>query len=67
MKEMMEGNEKESGKRKGERNEGAIDDTSLDLRQSDDQNWSEKEAKFIYEMRFLCRYQYPEFSSKSKR
>ena len=51
--------EKERGKRKGERNRGAIDDTSLDLRQSDDQNSSEKEAKFIYAMRALCRYQDP--------
>ena len=32
---------RKEGKRKGERNGGAIDETSLDLRQSNDQNSSE--------------------------
>ena len=63
----MEGKEKESGKRKGERNEGSIDDPSLDLRKSDDQNSSEQDAKFIYATRASCRYQYLKFSSNYKR
>ena len=58
---------KESGKRKGERNGGAIGDISLDLRQIDDQNSSEQKAKFIYGTRASCRYQDPEFLSNSKR
>ena len=45
MKENMEGKENERGKRKGERNEGAINDTSLDVRQNDDQNSSKQEGK----------------------
>ena len=67
MKEKMGEKEEERGKRNGERSEGAIGDTSLDLRQSDDQNSSEQEAKFIYATRASCRYQDPEFSSNSKR
>ena len=38
MKERWEGRKMREGKRKGERKGGAINDTSLDLRQSDDQN-----------------------------
>ena len=67
MKEKGKEREKERGKRKGERNGGLINDISLDLRQSDDQNSSEQETKFIYTTRALCRYQDPEFSSNSKR
>ena len=67
MKEKEEIKEKERGKRKKERNRGAIGDTSLDLQQSDDQNSSEQEEKFIYTTRASCRYQNPEFSSNSKR
>ena len=67
MKERGKGRKKERGKRKGERNEGTIDDTSLDLLQSDNQNSSEQEAKFIYATRALCRYQDREFLSNSKR
>ena len=55
------------GKREWERNGGAIGDISLDLRQSDDQNSSEQETKFIYATRALYRYQDPEFLSDSKR
>ena len=62
----MERKEKKRGKIKGERNGGAIDATSLDIRQSDDQNSSEQEAKFIYATRASCRYQDLEFSSNSK-
>ena len=58
MKEREKGEgKKERGKRKGERNEGAIGDTSLYLRQRDGQNSLEQEAKFIYATRALCRYQ----------
>ena len=67
MKQRRKERKKERGKRKGERNGGAIDNTSLDLRQSDDQNSSEQEEKFIYATRASCRYQDPEFSSNSKR
>ena len=45
MKGNIEGKENERGKRKGERNEGAINDTSLDVRQRDDQNSSKQEGK----------------------
>ena len=67
MKERGEERKRKEGKRKGERNRGVIDDISLDLRQSDDQNSSEQEAKFIYAMRASCRYQDSEFSSNSKK
>ena len=67
MKERRKERKKERGKRKGERNGGSIDNISLYLRQSDDQNSSQQEAKFIYAMRTSCRYQDPEFSSNSKR
>ena len=53
---------KEREKRMRERNGGVIDNTSLDLRQSDDQNSSEQETKFIYATRASCRYQDPDFS-----
>ena len=45
MKGNIEGKENEKGKRKGERNKGAINDTSLDVRQRDDQNSSKQEGK----------------------
>ena len=67
MKERWKRTKKDRGKRKGERNGGAIGDASLDLRQSDDQNSSEQEPKFIYATRASCRYQDLEFSSNSKR
>ena len=67
MKERGEERKKKERKRKGERNGRVIGDISLDLRQSDDQNLSEQEVKFIYAMRALCRYQDPEFLSNSKR
>ena len=67
MKERREERKRKEGKRKGERNGGAIGDISLYLRQSDDQNSSEQEAKFIYVTRASCRYQDQEFSSDSKR
>ena len=67
MKERGEERKRKEGKRKGERNRRVIVDISLDLRQSDDQNSSEKETKFIYAMRASYRYQDPEFLSNSKR
>ena len=51
MKERGEERKSKEGKRKGERNGGTIGDISLDLRQSNDQNSSEQEAKFIYTTR----------------
>ena len=66
MKERMKERKKEKGKRKGERNGEAIDNTSLDLQQSDDQNSSEQEAKFN-STRASCGYEDSEFLSNSKR
>ena len=67
MKEIGEERKRKEGKRKGERNGRVIDDISLDLRQSDDQNSSEQETKFFYAMRASYRYQDLEFLSNSKR
>ena len=66
MKERGEERKRKERKRKGERNGGVIGDISLNLRQSDDQNSSKQEAKFIYATRASCRYQDPEFSSNFK-